>query len=646
MGTIRVVAVVCCCLLYVLVGIASPQQPDPFESLLASAQDAQARGDFESAAQFYSQAVKVRPQIAELRANLGLMYYQLGKDEKAIEAFRQAIGLKPTLFVPNLFLGLDYVKLKRFNGAIPYLKRAAVSKPTDLQAQLALGQAYRGSGRTRLAIASYRRAVQLAPENADGWFHLGVSYLEQVESDARVLLAQHKDSAYLQALMAQTFSEQRALIQAGDAYKKLLTLPTVPPDTHASYGFVLLNRHDFPGAERELNAELASNPGSLMAKLGIARLRLEQGATEDGVKEIETLWKTDARFLRVNAHFFNAGVSRPKRSELQIALEERQGTGETSPEMVALFRSGPTGGTAADMFHGSGIDAGNPIPRSKTPAGTAAELYATGRYGECSDLLASRLQLLPAKDLRLLASCAYSTGDFRNAFDAASKLAVNAGTEAEGLYWETKSSQMLATEALTHASQIDSSSPKLHVLLGDIYRQRKYFPNAEQEYRKALALQPEDAGALFGLSLALLADDQIDEAFRLAHAALEKNRDDPELNAVMGEILCARDDFSDAEPYLKKSLNTKPELVPHVHALLGKVYAQTNRTRQAIAELKLALPDDKDGRVHYQIARLYLKSGDRDAAKRAFEASDRIRREGWTRAAVAMQQGEDDNEFQ
>jgi predicted Zn-dependent protease len=90
------------------------------------------------------------------------------------------------------------------------------------------------------------------------------------------------------------------------------------------------------------------------------------------------------------------------------------------------------------------------------------------------------------------------------------------------------------------------------------------------------------AGALFGLALALLGNSEIDEALRLAQAALQKSPDDPELNAVMGEILGARDDFSGAEPYLKKSLHTKPELIPHVHALLGKVYAQTDRTQQRL----------------------------------------------------------------
>jgi len=627
---------VCCSTLCLSAGVVFPQQSDVLQSLLASAQHAQARSDFQAAAEFYRQAVALNPEIPEVRANLGLMYYQTDNNEKAAEAFRQAIRLKPALFVPNLFLGLEYVKLKQFNEAIPYFKRAALSKPTDVEAQLGLGQAYVSSGNTRLALSAYARATQLSPEDADAWYHLGLTYLEEVEADARILLARHKDSAYLQALIADTFSEQRAFIQAGDAYKAALGLSKYPPGTHAAYAFVLLNRNDLPGAESELNAELASTPGSLPAKLGLARLHVEQGATPQATKEIERIWEADAGFLRANAARFTNGLSQQKLSELQRVFEQGLNAGEISEDVVAVVHSG---GRYAPRLKAAALNADMPARSTKTSLANASELYASGKYRECTDLLASRLQLLQVKDLRFLASCAYSTGDYRNAFDAAGKLTTNTSTEAEGLYWETESAQKLASEALSHASELDSSSPKLHVLLGDLYRQRDYFPDAEKEYRKALELKPEDTGALFGLSLTLLADQQTDEAFRLAQAALQNCVNDAELNSLMGEILCARHQYSEAEPYLKKGLNTKLELAPHVHALLGKVYAETDRTQQAIAELKLGLAGDKDGSLHYQIARLYLKAGNRDLATQAFEVSDRMHREGLTRAAVALQQG-------
>ncbi|HEX6805897.1 MAG TPA: tetratricopeptide repeat protein [Terriglobales bacterium] len=580
------------------------QQPDAFESLLDSAQQAQARSDFQSAAEFYKQAVALHPEIPELKANLGLMYYQTGKDEQAVAAFQQAIRLKPALFVPNLFLGLDYIRMKRFKEAVPYLKRAALSKPSEVQTHLGLGEAYAGTGETRLATASYLRATQVAPNNADAWYHLGVSYLEQVEADARILLSRHKDSGYVRVLVADNLADQHAFPAAAEAYKKALLSASVPAGTRASYGFVSIYQHDLQSAEHQLNAELKENPGSLLAKLGLARLQIEQGAPEEAANRIQEIWKTDSGFFPANIEKFKVGMEPSKRAELQRVLDGREAAGELPAGFMAALRGGPEGEESAK----------GTTSRSSSARSNPAGLYASGNY----------LQVLAA----------------------AQKLALSAASEAEGLYWEIKSAQKLATETLGRASEMDSGSPKLHVLLGDLYRQRHFFADSEREYCKALALAPNDTGALFGLSLALLADNQLDQAFTVAQAALKNNADDPELNAVMGEILCARDDYPGAELFLKKSLNTKPEYLSHVHALLGSVYAKTNRTQEAIAELKLALPDDKDGHIHYQLARLYLKVGDHDAAKQAFEVSNRLRSEGLDRAAVAMQQTSVDKDWQ
>jgi tetratricopeptide (TPR) repeat protein len=631
--------------MWVAPNAALSQGPPQFDSLLASAQQAQARGEFGTAAEFYRKAVTLQPQVAELRANLGLMYYQTGKDEDAIQAFREALRLKPGLFVPNLFLGLDCVRTKRFAGAIPYLKQAAVLNSSDVQVYIALGQAYAGIGKTRLATASYLRAVKIDPRSADGWFHTGVSYMQQIEANARILLAEHKDSGYLQALMADTFADQRKFIQAAEAYKASLASPSFPPGMHAGYGFALLNQNDLAGAERELNAELALNRGSLIAKLGLARLHLAQGATPETAKELEDIWNSDAGFLRANAPLFNAGLSARERSELEQALRESPGTRDIWDEIANLSRSNESE-KLADSTERSSPATADRVRPNHAPIPNPTELYVAGRYQECSDMLAPRLQLLKASELQVLAACAYPTGDYETAVAAAQKLAAHPTTEAEGLYWGTKSAEKLATKALARAGEIDSTSPRLHVLLGDVYRQRRSFPDAEREYHKALSLLPEDTGAMFGLSLALLADSQTDEALKLAQAALQKSPGDPELNALMGEILSAQRDYPGAEPYLKKGLNAQPELVPHVHALLGKVYAETDRTPEAIAELKLGLADDKDGSLHYQIARLYLKIGDRDSAKTAFEVSERMRREGLVRAAVAIQQGESDSNSQ
>jgi tetratricopeptide (TPR) repeat protein len=327
-------------------------------------------------------------------------------------------------------------------------------------------------------------------------------------------------------------------------------------------------------------------------------------------------------------------------AELHHALKRLEASGELDEQAASLFRPEPAEGS---LSRGSLSDTASSNSLRATP-GQAAELYRKGAYRQCSDLLVSQLPTGPAKDLELLARCSFATGDYKHAFDAAGKLSESAATGAEGLYWEIRSSQKLATEALAYASEIDSSSPKLHVLLGDTHRQQEHLDIAEEEYRKALALQPEDTGALFGLSLALLADGKTDQALHIAQAAIKDNPSDPELNAVMGEILCQRENFSDAEGYLKESLNSKPKYASHVHALLGKVYGNTNRLQEAIGELKLALPGDRDGHLYYQIGRLYLKIGDRDAAQKAFLVSKRLGREALNRTAD-LGQGQHDSDF-
>jgi len=642
----RDLAVFCWFVLCVSAAVAFSQQTSDLEDLLASARKAQTERNFEAAAEYYRRAVALQPDIAELRTNLGLMYYQTGKDQQAIDALLQALRLKPELFVPNLFLGLEYVKQKRFDNALPYLVRASKSNSADAHLQLGLARAYMGTGRTDLAIRSYVRAAELEPGNANTWYHLGLAYLQQVESDARLLITKSRLSSYVQVLIADNFAERRAFSQAADSYEKALGLQAVPPATRAHYAFVLISQQDYSGAERELKAELVSDPGSLWAKLGMARLQVEQGIPAEGAKRIAEIWKADPGFLQSNMQMFSAGLPPAQRSELLPLLEELRTSGKIQEETISLFRLGVVDENLADSTHPQGD---NTARRDVNPSETqmdAAEFYGKGEYRKCSDLLAPLLETLTGKDLRLLASCAYFTGDYRHAFDAATRLAAAPTTEVEGLYWQTKASQKLGAEAFSHASEIDPNSSRLHTLLGDIYRQQKRLQEAKLEYRKALSVQPHDTGALFGLSLALLADGQIDEALQVAQGAWAENPNDPELNAVMGEILCQRDRFTEAETYLKKSLNTKPEYVSHVHALLGKVYANTDRPRDAIAELKLALSEDKDGHLYYQIGRLYLKVGDRRSAEEAFAVSRRLEREGLNKTDVQLKPDQYEAEFE
>jgi predicted Zn-dependent protease len=166
---------------------------------------------------------------------------------------------------------------------------------------------------------------------------------------------------------------------------------------------------------------------------------------------------------------------------------------------------------------------------------------------------------------------------------------------------------------------MESDSAKSHVLLGDIYHQLEREDDAQAEYQKALALEPGNPAAMLGSASAYLSNNNIEKARDTARAALERSPQDPELNLIVAETMVAQFQFADAEPYLMKSLNVKPQMLGHVHALLGKVYAETGRTSDAIRQLKMGESSDENGSIHYLLARLYRQIGDTKNASAALE---------------------------
>ncbi|MFY9724846.1 MAG: tetratricopeptide repeat protein, partial [Bryobacteraceae bacterium] len=209
--------------------VAQPDRDARFESLLAEAHNAQARSDFRGAAASYRQAVAIRPDIAELWSNLGLMQHQSGDYSQAAEAFRTALRLNPALFVPNLFLGLDLMQLNRPREATAYLLEAGKLNPNDAQPALALGRAYHALWAPEQSGKWYRRAVALAPRNGEAWYGLGLAYFGMAETAGAKLAGSFRGSAYDAELTASVLAEQGRLIEAIHAYRGLLALQEPPP---------------------------------------------------------------------------------------------------------------------------------------------------------------------------------------------------------------------------------------------------------------------------------------------------------------------------------------------------------------------------------------------------------------------------------
>jgi len=626
--------------LYVDATVVGQAPAKTIQPLLAEARAEQARGDFAAAADSYRKAVALEPSVPELWANLGLMQHEAGKHDEAIRSFKEAIKLKSSLFVPQLFLGLEYLESKNPAAAIPFLEIAEKLNPDDLQAALNLGKAYTLLEHADRAADAYSIATRLAPNDGNAWLSLGMAYLQQVESDARLMTSTYPHSAYVSLRTAEAFAEEGKLVQSETSFKSAIASALPAPCTHAEFGIVLLRKKNVPEAREQFELEMKTETHCELAALGLAVAQLTEGHPDVAFTKLIALATADPGFVESNLQLFRDAVSADQAKSL-IDL-----VGAQPKDNLA---SAAIGSTVENVFVSEDAPAqqefSNVASSSNDRAqvqGNSKKLDSSGQYARCNDLLKSAFGTMASDQLQLLASCSFFTGDFRTASAAAQRLKTNPTTRAQGLYWECKADQRLAIAALDHAGTIDADSPRMHVLLGDIFRQKRRWDDAESEYRKAVALDPKSYTARLSLGIVLFTELKNDEAFNIDRALLAEDPNDAEANLLAAEILAQQNQFREAEPYLSKCQTLKPEFVPRLHSLLGQIYAQTDRVPAAISEYKAGLSADEDGSIHYQLARLYQKSGDRTDAEEAFRASKRLRSQWDDRASIALQQNSTD----
>ncbi len=609
-------------------GFGQQEPTDEFASLVAAARQAQAGKDYAAAADAYKQAAKLRSGIPELWANLGLMQNATGSYPEAIESFRKATLLKPALYVPNLFLGIDYTHIHRGQEAIPFLVRAEAINPRDPQAPLSLGRAYLSVSNFAAARSAFERAVALDGKNSSAWFAFGLAALDEVEADGRKLSAEGANSAWAKALFAESLQEQSRFKEAVSQEEAVLAADPRFPCAHSQLGFLYVAQQQNSAAAPEFAGE---SQGCALAALGRARLRLDANDDVGALAVLKTLWEHNPGFVRSHVALLTDGLGSLRSAEFSAFLDQQNGAGAVCSDLYqslsTALQGTPQPGFSADA-------------KSAEIHGNAEAAVADDRqerYGRCAAELAGGITRRSDRDLLMLATCAFMTGDYSLSASASDLLATRSPHDLAALYWSVKANEKLAFVAFGHFEQLKPDSERTHLLLGDMYRQRQRYEQAESEYKTASTLAPQDPAPLFGLASAYSRDSKSDQALSTAKTALGMSPNDPDLNLLAGEILVSRHEWTEAEAHLNKSLDAKPQALPHVHILLGEVYEGTGRTQDAISQLQMGLASDDDGSVYYRLARIYSRMGNKAAADAAIEHVKTIQQSRRQRAVVAVQ---------
>jgi Flp pilus assembly protein TadD len=140
----------------------------------------------------------------------------------------------------------------------------------------------------------------------------------------------------------------------------------------------------------------------------------------------------------------------------------------------------------------------------------------------------------------------------------------------------------------TKTVQTAPESARAHTNLGHVYLAQGRFVLAEQEFREALRIQPDDAVNRDDHGLALLRLGRLDEAEREFREAIRLDQHNADARGNLGKLYLEQGRFREGAMQLEEAVRLKRSNASF-HRLLGEAYYQQGMKELAAVELTSAL---------------------------------------------------------
>ncbi|HEX4142603.1 MAG TPA: tetratricopeptide repeat protein [Pirellulales bacterium] len=243
------------------------------------------QGRLDEAVARYQHAIALKPEFVEAYNNLGNALREQGKPDQAAARYRQAIALRPQYAEAHNNLGIILFHEDKLDQAVAQYEQALALKPDLAEAHNNLGNALKRQGKFDQAAARFEHAIALWPDYAEAHCNLGNVLLGQGKPDEATeryerALALRPD--YAEALC----NLGHALMQLGEHDRALarlehaLALDPDYADAHKNLGSTLLDQLKLPAAREAFGRLRALRPDSIDAHVGLATCYFLEGDYE------------------------------------------------------------------------------------------------------------------------------------------------------------------------------------------------------------------------------------------------------------------------------------------------------------------------------------------------------------------------------
>lgn len=573
----------------------------------------------------YRLALKADPDASLVGEELAELYIQSGKLRAGVEEAEEALRQNPEDLTSRRILGRIYTRLiadpqqgrvseENLKKAIEQFRIIAERRPQEMSNWIMLGRLHKVGQQWTDAEKAYQKALEIQPDNEDALTGLAMVYAdlgdnkratealqrvaerspslrtlmalassyEQVRDYNRAAetlqraLPFSPDNAELRKALAQNLLMADKLDDARALYEKLAA--EEPKEAHYALRLsqVYRQQRDFGKAQEWLDKARAADPEGLEVRYQEVNLLEAQGKTPEAIAVLKGVLDGTAKARYSQAEKANRliflerlGLLHRTAEQYEEAAQVFRQMGEVDPDVAARAAA-----QVADTYR-----QGRLYAKAEAEAAAAAQRFPDDRMirtvratalaeaGKADEAVAELRKLLDGKN-------------DRDVYVSLSQAYEKAKNHAE---------QAKAIEEIEKLSTTKEEKEQAAFLRAAMFERQKLYDRAEAEFRKVLAVNPENAGALNYLGY-MFADRNVRlaEAQELVGKALQLDPDNAAYLDSMGWVLYRQGKLEEAERYLVQAVE-KYAKDPTVHDHLGDVYLKRGKLKEAIGEWERSL---------------------------------------------------------
>jgi tetratricopeptide (TPR) repeat protein len=573
---------------------AMADSPGYLSSAINLAVAKMASGDARQAEDILKRASDQNPRDPRAKIALGRLYLSLNRVSEAESAFQQAVNLDGTSVPALTDLAAVQVQSRKLDAADRTYQRLSALPNPRLRVTHALF--LQQQNRPEAAIAELQSLVARYPSDRDLRTTLVQAYIKTNRIP--------KAEAALSTALAQNPHDADALLQMGDlhimagkyteAEKELREVLHQKPDSaaaHYALAQVFRSRHELTESQ-ELSEAVRLDPNLVSARIELARfLLLHKGAQAS----LELLQQTPASekdnfdvVIQRNAALFALDKRPELRASLDAGLARSRAPEFLMQDALLRIRLSDFAGARRSLLEALDKKPGDVTAlktlyltyrlQHQTDAGVRVVQDRIANHTRSAPALVFLGQLLQSRGQKAEANAAFLQAKQSDAsyLPADLELAQLETSEGRGEEARARLEKLLAAHP---------SDALLRVRLGMADEATAHWPEAIEQYRRAIDLEPGNVIALNNLAYVLAERSKdLDGALRYAEKASEAAPDNPTVSDTVGWI------------YFRKGLYAR---------------AVQNLTVASQSNLPLA---------KYHLALAYLRNGSSDQGKQLLNA--------------------------